>query len=585
MQLSFTPQNVALKNFDANLGKSDIKANGTIDNILAYFSPEKTMTGKLKVRSAYFDANEWNTTTTEETPNQDIPEAEPTAEGETEIFDRFDFTLDAELDKIEYENYELANTVAKGHFTPEKLIIESLGTKIGNSDIQTSGVINNVFGYVFDGETLTGDLNLRSKVMDLNQFMTDETVAATSTEPVPAEQATEPVLIPENIKMRINTNIGRVYYTNMTINQLTGALVIEDQAVVLDNVTGNTLGGKIGLSGGYDTKNAEEPEFDIKFNMSSMNFQKVFTTFNTFQRIAPIGEFVNGTFNTDLIMNGKLGKDLMPKLNTLTAQGFLHTLNAVVSRYKPFQAVGNSLRIKELKDDINIENTKNWFEIKDGYVDVKEFDTKVSDIDMKIAGRHSLENTMDYNIKAKVPVKMIDESALGDVANTGFKAIQDQASKLGLDIKKSEFINVKINLTGSAQDPKVKFNVLGGDGEASVKDAATEKVKEELDKKKEELREEAEKKVDEAKAKAEKEVDKAKEKVQKEVDKKVEEAKEEVKEKVEQAVDEKTEEAVDQAKEKAEEALGDKAKEGADKIKDELDKWNPFGKKKKKDGN
>ena len=59
MSMTFNPKNVTLSNFDANLGKSDIKASGTIDNILAYFSPEKTMTGTLKVRSNHFDANEW----------------------------------------------------------------------------------------------------------------------------------------------------------------------------------------------------------------------------------------------------------------------------------------------------------------------------------------------------------------------------------------------------------------------------------------------------------------------------------------------------------------------------------------------
>ena len=59
MQMNFSPKYVKLDNFDAQLGKSDIKAEGTIDNILAYFSPDKTMTGKLKIRSNFFDANEW----------------------------------------------------------------------------------------------------------------------------------------------------------------------------------------------------------------------------------------------------------------------------------------------------------------------------------------------------------------------------------------------------------------------------------------------------------------------------------------------------------------------------------------------
>ena len=87
MEMDFTPKNVLVQDFNAKLGSSDVIATGSIDNILAYFSPEKTMTGKLTINSNYFNANEW------------IPETDPNAinpEGPTEpveIFDRFKFDI------------------------------------------------------------------------------------------------------------------------------------------------------------------------------------------------------------------------------------------------------------------------------------------------------------------------------------------------------------------------------------------------------------------------------------------------------------------------------------------------------------
>ena len=55
------------------------------------------MTGKLNVRSTLFDANEWMPERTDATA---IPQPRPTDSEEeettsTEVFDRFDFTLDA----------------------------------------------------------------------------------------------------------------------------------------------------------------------------------------------------------------------------------------------------------------------------------------------------------------------------------------------------------------------------------------------------------------------------------------------------------------------------------------------------------
>ncbi|MBK7873289.1 MAG: hypothetical protein IPJ74_22760 [Saprospiraceae bacterium] len=101
---AFTPQNVRVDNFDAKLGKSDIKANGRVDNILAYFSPKKTMKGSFTVRSNYFDANEWMPQ--EDASQPALPAAEESAE-EIEIFDRFDFTLDATLGEIVYDTYNI----------------------------------------------------------------------------------------------------------------------------------------------------------------------------------------------------------------------------------------------------------------------------------------------------------------------------------------------------------------------------------------------------------------------------------------------------------------------------------------------
>ncbi|MEN0006132.1 MAG: AsmA family protein, partial [Bacteroidota bacterium] len=149
MDLSFSPKFVALNAFAANLGKSDLAASGRIDNILAYFSPEKTMTGDLKVRSQVFDLNEWVPATATEATATPQPQAAASDEqtAETEIFDRFDFKLDAEVDQIKYEDYDIHQAVAKGHFTPEKLEVSALGTNIGDSDLMGSGVLTNIFGY------------------------------------------------------------------------------------------------------------------------------------------------------------------------------------------------------------------------------------------------------------------------------------------------------------------------------------------------------------------------------------------------------------------------------------------------------
>ncbi|HMR42444.1 MAG TPA: AsmA family protein, partial [Saprospiraceae bacterium] len=57
LKTTLTPKNLTISSFDGKLGKSDLRASGSIDNVLAYFSTDETMRGDLTLRSDLFDAN------------------------------------------------------------------------------------------------------------------------------------------------------------------------------------------------------------------------------------------------------------------------------------------------------------------------------------------------------------------------------------------------------------------------------------------------------------------------------------------------------------------------------------------------
>lgn len=588
----FTPKFVRIDQFDAQLGKSDIKASGSIDNILAYFSPEKTMHGQLTVRSNHFDLNEWMPEeTTETAPAAPAIAEAQVAPAETEIFDRFDFDLDAEIANMKYGEYSIDNLVARGNMKPNRLEAKAFGASIGESDFAASGVIINIFDYLFDEGTLGGDLTLKSRLMNLNQFMTASGETVPATQPASAAEVAnlEPFAVPANIRMNITADIDRLIYTNMELKDLKGTISVADQAAVLENAEARALGGAMAIAGSYDTKNPESPAFTFKYDLKQLDFKQSFNTFNTFEKLAPIGKFISGSFTSSLIMEGELGKDLFPKLSSLDVQGFLETLNSFVSGFKPLKAVGDALSLDYLKEDLKLENTKNWFEVRDGMVEVKPFDLKTKDINFNISGTHGLNQDMDYKIKAKIPRKLLEKGAVGQAANSGFNLLQKEASKLGVNLAKSEFVNVLIQLTGSITDPKVKLNLLSGDGEQTLAEAATETVKDELKAQEEKLRAEAEKKLDEGKAIVNEKIDQAVDTAKAIVTQKAEELTKQVKDKAGEVVKDQVGNVVNSAidstsKKKIEDVINTKTNQSADDIKKELDKFNPFKKKKKEGG-
>lgn len=574
-EADFTPQEVNVPSFDVQTGaKSDLRGSATFDNILAYFSPEKTMKGTMNLQSNYFDADEWM----EEGESTPVATTTSVPVEEAELFDRFDFDFDANMRQIKYDVYDLKDLRAKGNVTPNELKIKDFYTKVGDSDIAVNGNITNVMDYLYENETLGGTVNLSSNSFNLNPFMEGDPAAAAAVEDKGAnvsQEELEPFLVPGNIEMLVNTNMKKVIYTDMEITDITGALAIKDKAVNLENVKGRTLGGGIAMSGGYGTKDPEKPTFDIKYDLQNMDFQRAFNTFNTFEKIAPIGKYIKGDFNTSLTMTGVLGKDMYPDFNTLNIDGFLQTLNAVVADFEPLNKVGEALNINALKT-VKIKNSKNWLEVKDGRFEVKEFDHTYEDIVMKIGGSHAIENEdMKYNIFAKIPRGKLGK--LNDVAGVGVDWLSGQASNLGINIYAGEFVNVALTITGTMLKPKVDVKLLGTDGEGqSIQNAAKKKLEEEAEKQKKILEDKAKEEADKVKGRAEEEIDKKKKELEDKAKAEAEKLKKKAEAEAKKRLEEEAAKKAAEAAKKAEDALGDKAKEELDKLKNKL----PWGKKK-----
>ncbi|MGB3798982.1 MAG: AsmA-like C-terminal region-containing protein [Lewinella sp.] len=491
----FSPQAIDLQQFTATLGRSDISASGQINNILAYFSPEQTMRGSFTMESNYFDADEWMT---EETADRTTSPAEmevASAEPTTEVFDRFDFDVDARIQELAYGTYRPTDLRVAGNIKPNRLVIDNASATLQESTFDASGTINNLFDYTFGEGVLTGNIDVRSGFFNVGDFMSEEaTASATSNEDNGAVAATETaaIPIPRNINLQVDMTADRVQYTDITMDNMRGQLVIRDGAAMIENGRANLLGGSMGFRGAYDTSDETvEPVFRFAYDMQQLDFSQAFTALNSFAALAPIGKFITGNFSSEMMMEGRLGSDLMPVLNSIDAQGLLRTAEARIASFKPLQVIGRALNVKELRESATLKNIIAAFEIQDGMVTVEPFDFTLAGIGMTVAGSHGLNTDMDYRIRAAVPRELVEGNIVGGAALSALQNLAGQASKLGLDISPGDTLNLDIALTGSIADPKTGINLLGtGSGSSqsaggaiagALQDRAEEEVRTRVD--------------------------------------------------------------------------------------------------------
>ena len=96
-------------------------------------------------------------------------------------------------------------------------------------------------------------------------------------------------------------------------------------------------------------------EASAAFDVADMDFKESFNTLNTFQAAAPIGKYIDGSYNTTLIMSGLLDKDMMPRLSSVSADGFMETLNGIIKGVPALNAIGDKLGMQTF-DKMEIKN-------------------------------------------------------------------------------------------------------------------------------------------------------------------------------------------------------------------------------------
>jgi uncharacterized protein involved in outer membrane biogenesis len=514
MAMNFTPNNVDLQAFDLKIGKSDIKASGKLDNILTYFSRDKIMRGDLKVVSNVLDLNEIMNAggTTDPSAEDKAAETKPedktvatgmqdtTTAAELPMFDGFEFGMDVDFKNVKYDVYDVKNFVAKGSFSPAKAVLKDMSLVIGKVDLRAKGTVENIYGYLFSNEIINGELTLYSNYMNLNQFMSEDGAAVekeAEIKEVPedlsqVENDLEPMQIPGNINFTLNAIFKTLIYDTYNLKNVQAEAHVHDHILDINALRADAFGGAMAMHGKYDTQDPENPKFKFGYDASQLDIQTIAKEVGLSKRFLPILASVYGQFNSKFEIDGILDENLYPDLASLTAKGILKTFNTTVKNNKGLNELSSKLNVKDLST-LNLGNTTNFFTIEDGRLKIDPASYAVKGMDVILGGSHGLDNSMDYDMKLRIPRSLLAGNAVGAAANNavsaGLGALGPQAEKLGIKLEDSEFLNLNVGIGGTVSKPKFDIKLLGASGKdgKGLAGQAVDAMKEEAQKVKDEI--------------------------------------------------------------------------------------------------
>ena len=514
---------------------------------------------------------------------------------ENQRFSDFEASGAASLNEFIYKDSEVdvALPIAKMNFTPQRLNVETVKFVYEEIHMEVDGYISNYVAYALQDTTLEGALNFSADKIDVNRFMSvGEEAESTASQEDKAEveedettTATDSpsgvVPIPENLDLVLNATIGEITYNELVLTDVKGKITLREAIASLDKLTAKGLGGNMGISGSYSTQNLEKPSYNFAYDLSDIEIDQAFNTFNTVQKIAPIAKHAKGKISSDLEVMGILDQKMEPIYETMQGEGTMTSDEVKLKGGQFLEKLSNTMKAPGLKEQ-NIQDLNTTFVIEDGKVTTSPFDVKIDAMTANVSGWVSFDEKIDYLMKMKIP-----REELGGDLNKMAEGLLGQANAFfGGSMSLGEYINMNVNIEGDLHNPSISPAFAGmEDGEGSVTEQATEAVKEVIEEEIEDLKEDLGKEADKILADAQeqadrlvKEAEKAGDQLRKEAEKQAQKLLDDAKnplakagakiaaDKINQEADRKANDLVKEAQKQADKIMADAQKQ-ADKIK------------------
>ncbi len=350
---------------------------------------------------------------------------------------------------------------AEVDFTTSRINLKELSASTGRTDMKVSGVLDNLFGFLLKDQQLKGNFSLNSNQFAVSDFMSSEPAAEGSA------AKKEAVKIPAFLDCIVTARANTVLYDNLVLKNVSGRMVIKDQAVDLQNIKSDIFGGSILASGTVSTKNTT-PTFVMDLGLNSVNIQDTFTQLEMLEKIAPIAGVVNGKLNSTIKLSGNLdSREMTPDLQSiagnLTAQLLSTTINEKNSPM--LTKLDDALKFIDL-DKVNLNDLRAALTFNNGAVVVKPIALKYQDVGITIGGQHGFDQSMNYNLKFDVPAKYLGTEANKLLAQLG-----------PADAAKIKNIPISALVTGNFSNPKISTDM-----QQAVTNLATQLVQYQKDK-------------------------------------------------------------------------------------------------------
>jgi uncharacterized protein involved in outer membrane biogenesis len=331
----------------------------------------------------------------------------------------------------------------------QDLRIRGLEGKTGRSDFSLSGRVANFLNYAMGEGELQGRLVLTSTLIDVNEFLegrikTPKEKGAGEPADSSAADDQKPLTLPARMNLVFQSHIASLRYDKLDITSFKGKVVLKDQKLTLSGIGMNLLDGTLGLDGTIIADGRPEPDLNFDLNVNGFDLPSAWRDISLVQKYLPFAQKTEGEFSTAMNVSSKLGNNLKMILSDITAKGNFSTKNVRLIDNRSIIALNKVIQTNKL-ENLKIDDCDFDFEIENGNLNLKPFNTAFANQPLTISGSYNLGGTLDFRLDANVQKQLLSKNITDIISYIpGHESIQT--------------IDVGIDIDGDIKKPDVKVD-------------------------------------------------------------------------------------------------------------------------------
>ena len=377
--------------------------------------------------------------------------------------------------------FPLRNTLQgfKGHFNNNRVGIDTLGIRCGQSDIAAKGELTGI-QRILSGRgsnTLNLDVDVYSSKMDANEMLRaymsglqfdpeshDKTLTDASDEEYIAhitadttaidKDAFQLLVVPSNLNADIRLNAQNLSYSDLAIEKISANAIMKERCIQITNTSAVSNVGDISFDGFYATRSKKDIKAGFNIQFKDITAEKVISLMPAVDTLMPILKSFSGRLNCEIAATSQLDTNM--NIMTPSINGIMRITgdDLYIKDNDMYRTLARKLLFKNKKEGY-IEHMSVEGVISDNTVEIFPFIIKMDRYTLALSGIQNLDNSFKYHmslIRSPFLFKLGMDIYGDDFENWKFKIGKPKYKSAEVPAFSSVIDESKVNLVKSIKD-------------------------------------------------------------------------------------------------------------------------------------